>query len=72
MSQQKRGRPIKNNKAEVNYLLVEFLAKKGNNYGAEMCYMKVVDKDARRKIKFITILEDGKRNSAWINCKTKT
>ena len=49
MSQQKRGRPIKNNnKVEINNLIVEFLAKKENNYGAEICYMKVIDKDARK------------------------
>ena len=45
MSQQKRGRPIKNNnKVEIHNLIVEFLAKKENNYGAEICYMKVIDK----------------------------
>ena len=49
MSQKRVGRPMKkNNKAEINNLIVEFLAKKENNYGAEICYMKVIDKDARK------------------------
>ena len=50
MSQQKRGRPIKNNnKVEINNLIVEFLSKKENNYSAVICYMKVIDKDARKQ-----------------------
>ena len=49
MSQKRVGRPMKNNnKVEINNLIVEFLAKKENNYGAEICYMKVIDKDARK------------------------
>ena len=59
MSGSKRGRPMKNNnKVEVNSLVVEFLSKKKNGYGADICYMKVVDKDGKKKMKPITVLED--------------
>ena len=46
---------------------MEVLAKKENNYGAETCYMKVVDKDACKKVKFIDMLEDdGIKMPYWI------
>ena len=49
MSGTKRvGRPSKNNnKVEVNNLIVEL--SKTNDYNAEICYMKVVDKDVKKK-----------------------
>ena len=59
MSQKRVGRPMKNNnKVEVNSLIVEFLSKKKNDYGAEICYMKVVDKEGKKKMKCITVLDD--------------
>ena len=43
-------RPMKNeNKVEVSNLIVGFLSKKKNNYNAEVCYLKVVDKDVKKK-----------------------
>ena len=59
MTQKRVGRPMKNdNKVEVNSLIVEFLSKKKNDYGAEICYMKVVDKEGKKKMKPITVLDD--------------
>ena len=60
MSGAKRvGRPSKNkNKVEVNNLLAEFLSKKKNDYNAEICYMKIVDKDGKKKMRPITVLAD--------------
>ena len=59
MTQKRVGRPMKhNNKVEVNSLIVEFLSKKKNDYGAEICYMKVVDKECKKKMKPITVLDD--------------
>lgn len=59
MSQKRVGRPARNyNKVEVNSLIVEFLSKKKNDYGAEICYMKVVDKEGKKKMKCITVLDD--------------
>jgi len=59
MTQKRVGRPMKNNnKVEVNNLIVEFLSKKKNDYGAEVCYMKVVDKEGKKKMKCITVLDD--------------
>lgn len=59
MSGSKRGRPMKNNnKVEVNSLIVEFLSKKKNDYGAQICYMKIVDKEGKKKMKPITVLDD--------------
>jgi hypothetical protein len=67
MSQKRVGRPMKNNnKVEVNSLIVEFLSKKKNDYGAEICYMKVVDKECKKKMKPITVLDDeGIRMPYW-------
>lgn len=67
MSQKRVGRPMKNNnKVEVNSLIVEFLSKKKNDYGAEICYMKVVDKEGKKKMKPITVLDDeGIRMPYW-------
>jgi hypothetical protein len=67
MSQKRVGRPMKNNnKVEVNSLIVEFLSKKKNDYGAEICFMKVVDKEGKKKMKPITVLDDeGIRMPYW-------
>ena len=55
----KRGRPAKTNTTiNINDLLVEFISKKENNYNANICYFKVVDGDAKNKIKPIRILEE--------------
>ena len=55
----KRGRPAKTNTTiNINDLLVEFISKKENNYNANICYLKVVDADAKNKIKPIRILEE--------------
>ena len=37
-----------NHKVEVSNFQVEFLSKKGNDYNAEFCYMKIVDKDGNK------------------------
>ena len=67
MSQSKRGRPTKNpNKVEVSNLIVELLSKKKNEYNAEICYMRVVDKDVKKKMKPITVLaEEGMLMPYW-------
>ena len=74
MSQSKRGRPTKNpNKVEVSNLIVEFLSKKKNEYNAEICYMKVVDKDVKKKMKPITVLaEEGMLMPYWQTDKQDT
>ena len=68
MSQKRVGRPARNNnKVEVNSLIVEFLSKEKDDYGAEICYMKVVDKDMKKKMKPITLLDDeGMRMPCWV------
>ena len=68
MSQKRVGRPARNNnKVEVNNLTVEFLSKKKNDYGAEICYMKVVDKEGKKKMKSLTCLHDeGIRMPYWV------
>ena len=44
------GIPMKNNnKVEVSNLIVKFLSTKKNDYNADVCYMKVVDKDVKKK-----------------------
>ena len=49
MTQKRAGRPTKNNsKVDVDSLLIEFLAKKENTYGDEICYMGVVDKELNK------------------------
>ena len=60
MSGTKRvGIPSSNNhKVEVSNLLVEFLSTKRNDYNAEICYMKIVDKDGKKKMRPITALAD--------------
>ena len=59
MKQQRRNRPSKNNhKVEVSNLQVEFLSKKGDDYNAEICYMKTVDKEGNKKMIPITVLAD--------------
>ena len=51
MSGAKRvGRPMKgNNKVEVSNLIIEFLSKKKKDYNAQICFMKVVAKDVKKK-----------------------
>ena len=68
MTQKRVGRPMNNNnKVEVNSLIVEFLSKKKNDYGAEICYMKVVDKEGKKKMKVITVLDDEEiRMPYWV------
>ena len=59
MTQQRRGRPSKNNhKVEVSNLQVEFLSTKRNDYNAEICYMKIVDKEGKKKMRPLTVLAD--------------
>ena len=38
-------RPPKNDKVEVNNLVVDLCQKNKNEYNSEICHMKVVDKD---------------------------
>ena len=73
MSGSKRGRPMKNNnKIEVNSLIVEFLSKKKNDYGAQICYMKIVDKECKKKMKCITVLDDEElRMPFWVTDKNE-
>ena len=73
MSGSKRGRPMKNNnKVEVNSLIVEFLSKKKNDYGAQICYMKIVDKECKKKMKCITVLDDEElRMPFWVTDKNE-
>ena len=63
----KRGRPAKyNTTITINDLLVEFISKKENNYNANICYFKVVDIDAKNKMKPIRNLEeDDVRMPYW-------
>ena len=63
----KRGRPTKNNTTiNINDLSVEFISKKENNYNANICYFKVVDTDAKNKMKPIRSLEeDDVRMPYW-------
>ena len=63
----KRGRPAKTNTTiNINDLLVEFISKKENNYNANICYFKVVDMDAKNKMKPIRNLEeDDVRMPYW-------
>ena len=68
MSLKRVGRPARNNnKVEVNSLIVEFLSKKKNDYGAEICYMKVVDKEGKKKMKSLMCLQDEEiRMPYWV------
>ena len=63
----KRGRPAKTNTTiNINDLLVEFISKKENNYNANICYFKVVDIDAKNKMKPVRSLEeDDVRMPYW-------
>ena len=63
----KRGRPAKTNTTiNINDLSVEFISKKENNYNANICYFKVVDFDAKNKMKPIRSLEeDDVRMPYW-------
>jgi hypothetical protein len=63
----KRGRPAKSNTTiNINDLSVEFISKKENNYNANICYFKVVDIDAKNKMKPIRSLEeDDVRMPYW-------
>ena len=63
----KRGRPAKSNTTiTINDLLVEFISKTENNYNANICYFKVVDIDAKNKMKPIRNLEeDDVRMPYW-------
>ena len=55
----KRGRPTKNtNTIRVDDLDVEFLSKKENDYGADICYFKVVDANAKTKLKQVKAVEE--------------
>ena len=59
MLQQRRGGPSKNNrKVEVRNLQVDFLSIKKRGYNAEICYMKILDKDGKKKMRPITVLAD--------------
>ena len=54
----KRGRPSKNtNTIRVDDLDVEFLSKKENEYGADICYSKVVDVNTKTKLKQVKAVE---------------
>ena len=63
----KRGRPAKSNTTiNINDLLVEFISKQENNYKANICYFKVVDIDAKNKMKPMRNLEeDDVRMPYW-------
>ena len=50
MMQQRRGIPSKHiHEIEVSNLQVEFVSKRRNDYNAEICYMKIVDKEGEKK-----------------------
>ena len=38
-----------NNNVELGSLIIEFLSTKKNDYNAQICYMKTVDKDVKKK-----------------------
>ena len=63
----KRGRPPKNtNTIRADDLDVEFLSQKENNYGADICYFKVVDANTKTKLKLIqSVEEDEIRMPYW-------
>ena len=63
----KRGRPSTNtNTIRVDDLDVEFLSKKENDYGADICYFKVVDANTKTKLKLIqSVEEDEIRMPYW-------
>ena len=47
----KRGRPANNtNTIRVDDLDVDFLSKKDNDYGADICYFNVVDANTKTKL----------------------
>ena len=55
----KRGRPSKNtNTIRVDDLDVEFLSKKENVYGVDICYFKVVDVNTKTKLKQVKAVEE--------------
>ena len=55
----KRGRPAKNtNTIRVDDLDVEFLSKKENDYGVDICYFKVVDANTKTKLKQVKAVEE--------------
>ena len=59
MLQQRRGRPMQHNhKVEVSNLQVGFSPKKRNDYNADICYMKIVEKEGKKKMRPITVLAD--------------
>ena len=59
MLQQRRERPINNNhKVELSALQVELSSKKRNDYNAVIRYMKIVDKDGKKKMRPVTVLAD--------------
>ena len=74
MSAAKKDKPMKNNNTvNVSNLPVEFLAKKTNDYNAEICYMKIVDKDVKKKLKNITSLEsESIRMPYWLSSDKET
>ena len=58
MLQQRRGRQSKHNrKAEVSNLQVEFFSKKENDYNVEICFMKTVDKEGKKKLRPIAVIK---------------
>ena len=63
----KRGRPSKNtNTIRVDDLDVDFFIKKENDYGADICYFKVVDANTKTKLKLIqSVEEDEIRMPYW-------
>ena len=66
MAQVKRGRPKANDKkVEVGNVLCEFLTSKENGYNAVICYLKIIDKNLKKKLKPILALENEKVNMPY-------
>ena len=52
---------------------MSFYHKKKDDYGAEICYMKVVDKEGKKNMKYITVLDDKEiRMPYWQTDKLET
>ena len=59
MIQQRRGRPSKSiHKVEASSLQVAFSSKTRNDYNVEICYMRIVDKEGKQKMRPIIVLAD--------------
>ena len=64
--QVKRGRPKANDKkVEVGNVLCEFLTSKENGYNSVICYLKIIDKNLKKKLKPILSLESDKLNMPY-------